>query len=167
MQKQVDYSDAMKTKYPEPVIILTAKDKKGKPNPMAVGWAMPASGSPPMLAVAIVPKRYTAQAINHSKCFTVTFPAENMADETLYFGTHSGHDIDKLKEVELKTQPASEIDSIIFSDAAANFECTLHDQFNVGDHIVFVGKVVAAHINTENKKRLYTIASGGKLGGIS
>ena len=166
MQKSVDYSDAMKTKYPEPVVIVTAKDKNQKPNPMAVGWAMPASGSPPMFAVAIVPKRYTAQAINHSKCFTVTFPTEDMAGETLFFGTHSGHDLDKLKEVKLKTEPASKIDSVIFSDAVANFECTLHDQFTAGDHIVFVGKVVAAHKNTENTKRLYTLASGGKLGGI-
>ena len=33
MQKPVSFDKAVKTKYPEQVAIVIAKDKKGKPNP--------------------------------------------------------------------------------------------------------------------------------------
>lgn len=33
MQKQVKFEQAVKTKYPELVVIVIAKDKNGKPNP--------------------------------------------------------------------------------------------------------------------------------------
>jgi flavin reductase (DIM6/NTAB) family NADH-FMN oxidoreductase RutF len=35
-----------------------------------------------------------------------------------------------------------------------------------GDHIIYIGRVVAAHVNTEPKKRLYTVAPGHKLGQV-
>ena len=45
MQKQVEYSDAIKTKYPEQVVIAIAKDAAGKANPVTLGWTMIVSGS--------------------------------------------------------------------------------------------------------------------------
>lgn len=167
MQTQVEYTKATKTKYPETVTIAIAKDANGKANPMTLGWAMFASGSPAMMAVAIAPKRYTAEAIRHSKCFTLAWPSAEMADDTLFFGTKSGRDIDKLAETGTKTQPANQIDCVLLSDAVANFECTLESETVAGDHIIFLGTVVASHVNTENKKRLCTVAPGWKLGSPS
>ena len=53
MQKQVEYSDAIKTKYPEQLVIAIAKDRQGKANPVTLGWTMYASGNPPMMAIAV------------------------------------------------------------------------------------------------------------------
>lgn len=167
MQTKTEYTKATKTKYPETITVVIAKDKNAKPNPMTVGWAMFASGTPPMMAIAISPKRYTAEAIRHSKCFTLAWPSAEMADDTLFFGTKSGRDIDKLAEAGTKTQPADKIDSVLLSDAVANFECELESETVAGDHIIFIGKVLASHINTETKKRLCTIAPGWKLGAPS
>lgn len=166
MQKQVDYTEAIKTKYPEQVVIVTARDADKKPNPCTVGWAMPASGSPAMLAVALHPKRYTTDCIRQGKCFTVTFPAADMDKITMLFGTKSGKDTDKFEDAGCKIEDAKEIDSVLLTDAIANFECTLEKELETGDHIIFVGKVVAAHMNTEKNKRLYTVAAGGKLGAL-
>ncbi|GAH37963.1 unnamed protein product, partial [marine sediment metagenome] len=85
----------------------------------------------------------------------------------LFFGSKTGRDFDKLANSDCKTEPAKEIDSLLLTDAVANFECTLESQTVAGDHIIFVGKVVAAHTNTEPKRRLYSIASGHKLGPAS
>ena len=166
MQKQTEYEQAIKTKYPEPAVLVIAKDSNGKANPMTVGWFSVVSGSPPMFSVAIVPKRHTAGAIQYSKCFTVVFPTCDMGAEALYFGTKSGRDVDKLEVTKVKTEPAKEIDSVILTDAEANFECVLENEFVTGDHVLFVGKVVASHMNTESKGRLYTVAPKGKLGGV-
>jgi len=167
MQKQVEYSDAIKTKYPEQVVIAIAKDRNGKANPVTLGWTMIASGDPPMLAIAVAKKHYSIEAITHSECFTVAFPSTEMADAALFFGSKSGRQVDKFAEFECETEKAKEIDSLLLADAVANFECTLDSQVPAGDHIIFVGTVVCSHMNAESKKRLYTVGPGHKLGPAS
>ena len=167
MQKRVEYSDAVKTKYPEQVVIAIAKDRQGKANPVTLGWTMYASGNPPMMAIAVAKKHYSIEAITHSECFTIAFPSSDMADAALFFGSKSGREIDKFAEFECETEPAKEIDSVLLTDAVANFECMLDSQVPVGDHIIFVGTVVSSHMNTEPKKRLYTTGPGHKLGSVS
>ena len=166
MQKKADYSTAIKKKYPEQIVIAIAKDKNGKANPVTIGWSMIASGEPPMLAIALTPKRYSTAAIRHSKCFTVAYPSQEMSKETLFFGTHSGENTDKFAETGCKISRAEKIDSVIIDDAVANFECILENELATGDHIIFVGKVVACHVNSEDKKRLYTIGPNHELGGV-
>jgi len=167
MQKQVDYAEAISTKYPEQVVIAIAKGAAGRANPITLGWTMIASGRPPMMAIAVATGHYSVQAIRHSKSFTIAYPSADMADAALFFGSRSGRDTDKFKEFDCKNEPAKKIDSVLLTDAVANFECTLESETLAGDHIIFVGKIVASHINAEPKKRLYTIGSGHKLGGVS
>ncbi|MCH7557458.1 MAG: flavin reductase family protein [Planctomycetes bacterium] len=167
MQKQTEYSDAVRTKYPEQVVIAIAKDKAGRANPITLGWTMIVSGNPPMMAIAVAKKHYSIEAITHSKSFTIAFPSSDMADAALFFGSKSGRNTDKFAEFDCKTEPAKSIDSVLLSDAVANFECTLESQIPAGDHIIFVGKVVSSHINIEPKKRLYTTGPGHKLGSPS
>jgi len=166
MQKQVDYEQAIRTKYPEQVVIAIAKDKDGKANPITLGWTMIASGEPAMMAIAVAKTHYSIETIRHSRCFTVAFPSSEMAEAALFFGSRSGRDCDKFAEFDCKTEPAKVIDSVILSDAVANFECTLESETEAGDHIIFVGKVVCSHINTQPKKRLYTVGPGHKLGSV-
>jgi flavin reductase (DIM6/NTAB) family NADH-FMN oxidoreductase RutF len=167
MQKKVKYEQAIKTKYPEQVVIAIAKDRGGKANPITLGWTMIASGEPPMMAIAVAKTHYSIETITHSECFTIAFPSSEMAEAALFFGSKSGRNIDKFAEFKCKTEPAKEIDSVLLSDAVANFECTLESQMVAGDHVIFVGKVVASHTNTEPKKRLYTVGTGHKLGSAS
>ena len=167
MQKQAEYAEAVGTKYPEQVVIAVAKDKDGKANPVTLGWTMIVSGKPPMMAIAVASRHYSIETIRHSKCFCLAFPSSEMADTALFFGSRTGRDIDKLADFDCKTEPAKAIDSVLLSDAVANFECELETETVAGDHIIFVGRVVSSHINTEPKKRLYTIAPGHKLGSVS
>ena len=167
MQKQTEYEQAIKTKYPEQIVIAIAKDKNGKANPVTLGWTMIASGKPPMMAIAVASKHYSITAIRHSKCFTVSFPSSQMADEALFFGSRSGRDTDKFAESNCQTIPAANIDSLLLADAAANFECTLQSETIAGDHIIFVGQITASHINTKPKKRLYSTAPAHQLGPAS
>ncbi len=167
MQKQAEYQDAVKTKYPEQVVIAIARDKAGRANPITLGWTMIVSGKPAMMAIAVASTHYSIETIRHSKCFTIAFPSSDMADAALFFGSKSGRDTDKFAEFDCKTEHAKSIDSLLLSDAVANFECTLESQMPAGDHIIFVGKIVCSHINTEPKKRLYTVGPGHKLGSVS
>ena len=167
MQKQAEFPEAIKTKYPEQVVIAIARDKNGKANPITLGWTMIVSGKPPMMAIAVASTHYSIETIRHSKSFCLAFPSSDMSETALFFGSKSGRDIDKFAEFDCKTEPAKVIDSVLLSDAVANFECTLESETIAGDHIIFVGKVVCSHINTDSKKRLYTVGPGHKLGSVS
>lgn len=166
MQKQAQYSEAMSRKYPEQVVIVIAKDEAGRANPVTLGRMMTASGKPAMLAIAVAVGHYSTACIRHSRCFSLAFPLAEQADAALFFGSHSGRDTDKFAEFGCATEPAEEIDSVLLSDAVANFECELESETVAGDHIIFVGRVVCSHVNTEAKKRLYTIGPGHELGGV-
>lgn len=167
MQKQVPYVEAKVTKYPEQLAIVLAKDREGKVNPIPVGWIMAASSEPPMLAIAIGKTRYSAETITHSRCFTVAYPSEAMQPLVRAFGSESGRDVDKLEKVECPTQPAQEIDSLLLTDAVANFECELESYMPAGDHLIFVGRVVASHVTDLPLDRLFTVGPDHELGGVS
>ncbi|MGA1980319.1 MAG: flavin reductase family protein [Sedimentisphaerales bacterium] len=167
MQKQVEYEKALKTKYPEQVVIAIAKDKNGRANPVTLGWTMIVSGEPPMMAIAVYKGHYSIKTVRHSKCFTICYPSAKMADAALFFGSRSGRNTDKFAEFTCKTSPARKIDSLLLTDAVANFECRLVSETKAGDHIIFVGQVVCSHVNTKCKKRLYSLGSGHNLGPVS
>ena len=167
MQKQVDFAEAVKTKYPEQTIIAIARDSAGKANPITLGWTMFVSGNPPMMAIAVAKGHYSVKAIEHSRCFTIAYPSGEMANDPLFFGSRSGRDTDKFAQSKCGTQPAKEIDSLLLTDAVANFECVLEFQMPAGDHVIYVGKVVVAHVNTQPGKRLYTVAPGHKMSAVA
>jgi len=161
-QKQVEYGEAVRKKYPEQCIVAIAKDKNGKANPITMGWTMITSDSPPMMAVSMSAGSYTVEAVS----FTITYPSAEQADAVLFFGTHSGRNTDKFKEFPTAIEPAKQIDSVLLTDAVANFECQLESEFTTGDHFIFVGRLVASHVNVMPKKRLFILGPGRKLGPV-
>jgi len=166
MQTETTYAEACRTKYPEQVAVAIAKDPQGKFNPITLGWAMPTSGSPPMWAISVGKTRYSLEAIRSAGEFVLAFPSERQEKEALLFGTRSGRDTDKLAEAGAATRPASEIDAVLLDDAVANLECRLVGELESGDHVIFVGRVVCAHVSTDPLNRLYTIGPGYQMGGL-
>lgn len=167
MQVEKPYAEAVARKYPEQVVIAIAKDGAGKYNPITLGWTMICSGQPPMMAISVAYTRHSLEAIRQSKEFVIAFPSSDQAEDALFFGTKSGRDMDKLAERKTATQPAAKIDCVLLSDAAANFECVLEGELGTGDHAVFAGRVVAAHVNKDPAvRRLYTTGKGYEMSGV-
>jgi flavin reductase (DIM6/NTAB) family NADH-FMN oxidoreductase RutF len=167
MQKQVKYSEAIVTKYPEQVVVAITKEKDGKYNPITLGWMMNTSIKPPMMAISVGLTRHSCEVIRKAKEFVVAFPSEEQAKESVFYGTKSGRDMDKITTFGGQTEPARKIDCVLLSDAVANFECRLASELVTGDHVIFAGEVVAAHINTQAKKRVYAKGPGYEMGGVS
>ena len=166
MQEPAKYADAIVNKYPEQIVIAIAADSKGNHNPITLGWTMIVSGSPPMMAIAVGKPRWSMEAIRSAGEFVIAFPSEAQQEETMLFGTKSGRDVAKLAASGAATIPAAEIDSVLLADAVANFECKLAGEMAAGDHVIFVGEVVASHVNPDRPNRLYTVGPGYKLAGL-
>ena len=166
MQKKVSFGEANRLKYPEQVVIAIARDAGGKCNPITLGWAMQTSISPPMMAISIGLPRYSHDVFRQAGQFVIAMPSEHQEDETLFYGTRSGRDCDKLALARSATQPAAKIDCVLLSDAVANFECELVSELDTGDHVIFVGEVVCSHVNEGPRERLYILGPGHTLGGL-
>jgi flavin reductase (DIM6/NTAB) family NADH-FMN oxidoreductase RutF len=167
MQKLIEYSEAIKTKYPEQVVIVISKDQNGKYNTATVGWAMPVSFEPPMWAIALAESHYTTDVIRFSRSFCLSFPSEDMTDAALFYGSRSGREIDKFAEFPSETEPARHIDSLLLTESVANFECLLESELAAGDHVLFVARIIASYINTQPRRRLYTTGPGHRMGAVS
>lgn len=154
MMRQVDASEALKHKYPEWIDLVVSRGADGQVNVMPVGWSMIASGSPPMYAVAINARHHTTQLIRETREFVVAAPPASMGAATLYCGTHSGRDGDKIGPSGLQLVSATSVQVPLLEGVVYNLECVLHTEVETGDHVLFVGQVVAAHLDKDAGYRL-------------
>lgn len=165
MQTTVSFEKAHNREYPVPVAIAIAKESEGKYNPITLGWITVTSVCPRMYSIAISKANYSLEVIRSAKEFVLAFPSASMAEEALLFGTCSGRDTDKFSKVNIATEPARNIDSLLLTDAVSNYECKLISEHSSGDHVILVGEVVAAYMNADPVvERLYIIGSGFKMG---
>ncbi len=168
MQQETPFKKAVIRKYPEQLVIALAKEASGKVNPITIGWTMLTSHEPPMMAISVGTQRYSLEVIRGAGEFVISFPSEFQHDAAYLFGTKSGRDgFDKLAAAGIATVPATKIDCLMLDEAVANFECRLASEHITGDHVVFVGEVLASHVNPDMEDRLYTVASGFRMRGIS
>jgi flavin reductase (DIM6/NTAB) family NADH-FMN oxidoreductase RutF len=166
MQKPVAYSKAFAVRPPREVVIGIAKDVQGKYNPITLGMFTHVGIKPPVLAVSIAKQQYSLRAFRLAKEFVIALPGASQAEETMLYGTRSGRDCDKLALAGAETQPASQIDCVLLTGAAANYECRLIAETAVGGHVVLFGEVVAAHVADPPVRRLYILGPGHRMGAL-
>jgi flavin reductase (DIM6/NTAB) family NADH-FMN oxidoreductase RutF len=163
--KKTTYSQAIKSKYPEPVALAVSTDKKnGRANIITLGWSMCTSFEPPMLAISVGHTRYSHKTIRECGEFVLAFPSEDQAEAALLCGTCSGEDRDKFRDSGLQAIPASRVGPPLVAGACANFECKVIGSCESGDHTVFVGEVLASHVSERRKARLYSMSDGSLQG---
>lgn len=158
--REVEWSEAIKRKYPEPVVLVVSCDTKGKPNVMPAGWSMVASGEPPMLAVSIAHKNYTHKLIEETGEFVLCFPSEEMKGLIEYSGSCSGRDVDKFAEYNIEVISSKHVKPPLIKNSAACFECKVRGKLVAGDHTIFAGEILASYISDENRNRLYNFGNG-------
>ncbi|MGQ9460147.1 MAG: flavin reductase family protein [Candidatus Bathyarchaeaceae archaeon] len=142
---EVDLSSAYRLLHPRLVVLVSCVDEAGKANVITLAWSMPVSINPPIVAISIAPKRYSHQLIQKTGEFVVNIPTMNIVRETLFCGRRSGKTYDKFKETGLTPLPAKMVQPPIIKECVAHLECKLHQQITVGDHTLFIGRVLTAY----------------------
>ena len=136
---------------PETCVFVISTDKTGKPGGMIAGWNMRCSSNPPLLAVSLSKKGFTHTLIQQTKEFTIAVPNKQLQKHLELFGSTHGNQTDKFKETGIQTQKAQHIQPPLLKDATINFECKLEKEVDSGDHIIFIGRILASYINEEKK----------------
>lgn len=144
---------------PQRIVLAVSCDADGKPNIIPLGWKMQTSFEPPMLAISVGHTRYSHRLIREGGEFVLAWPSEDMAAAVLFCGTRSGRKVDKFKEAGLTAVPASKVRPPLIGECVANMECVLAGALETGDHTIFVGEVVAAHVADAPKRLLISIGT--------
>jgi flavin reductase (DIM6/NTAB) family NADH-FMN oxidoreductase RutF len=94
--RQVSISEAFKRKYPEQIALAVSVDEAGRADVITLGWVMPTSNEPPMVAISVGHTRHSHELIGKSGEFILVFPSVAQAEACLICGTRSGRDTDKI-----------------------------------------------------------------------
>jgi flavin reductase (DIM6/NTAB) family NADH-FMN oxidoreductase RutF len=135
--------------FPVPVVLVTCVDDTGKANIITLAWAGNVCSDPPQIGISIRPSRHSHGLIAVSKEFVVNIPSAEIVKETDYCGTVSGRDADKFAETGFTALPASEVRAPLIKECPVNIECRVKEVVSLGTHDLFIGEVLAVHIDEE------------------
>jgi flavin reductase (DIM6/NTAB) family NADH-FMN oxidoreductase RutF len=128
--------------FAEAVAIVTVK-KGDSLNAMTAAWTVPVSHRPTLVVVHIAPQRHTHDLVMESKEFGLSILADDQMELAQHAGTASGRRMDKFASGLLRSKPATVIDTPVLEGCAVTMECKLEKAISMGDHTIFVGRVVA------------------------
>jgi flavin reductase (DIM6/NTAB) family NADH-FMN oxidoreductase RutF len=157
MRRNLEPLDALRLLGGGPVALVTTR-WRDQTDVMPAIWAAPVSRVPPLIAVAVHPSRHSHDLIRFAEEFALNIPGRDLLNHAHYFGVVSGRDVGKLELAKLPTFKAEKVEAPLIDGCLAHIECGLEDAFRLGDHTLFVGRVVAVQAEREAFEETWTLA---------
>jgi flavin reductase (DIM6/NTAB) family NADH-FMN oxidoreductase RutF len=127
---------------PAPAWVIGSYDADGKPNMMTASWVGICCSDPASVTVSLRESRYSFMNIMGSRAFTVNIPSREFAEETAFFGTVSGRDVDKLAATGLTAVKGEHVNAPYIEEFPLVVECRVSTMVPVGSHTMFIGEIV-------------------------
>lgn len=137
---------------PLPVVLVTMRSKEKEnvsDNIIPISWTGIVEHAPHMLNINISRGKYSAKVIKKSKEFAVCIPGTEYIEQVDICGTTHGDRIDKFELTGFEKFEATEIDAPLIKQCPLNMECILEDVISFKSHDMFIGKIVATHIDED------------------
>jgi len=162
--KEATTAEALAAKYPEQVTVVVTLDAEETANVVPLCWVTQVSSEPLRFAVAIHKRGYSHGLLLERGEFVLAYPHKAQAEAVMFCGTRSGRKVNKETESGLSFTPASKVAPPLVEGCLTNLECRLVSHHDVGDHFLFVGEVVVAHVSEGSSEGLEGIYyQGGAL----
>lgn len=126
-----------------PVVLVTSA-WKDKQNIATIAWCTPLSSEPVLIGIAVYKNHLTRKLISKGKEFAINIPSAELVEKVVNCGSVHGFQVDKFKKFKLTPFSSSIIKPPLIAECFAHLECKLEKEVKVGDHFLFVGKVVGA-----------------------
>ena len=134
--------------YPTPAALITSVAADGRANIITLGEVYNLSlGSPTVVGISIRKATYSHGLISGSGEYVVNMPTTQIMEEVDRCGTVSGRKVDKFCEFGLTPVPATVVKPPLIAECPVNLECRVMGIEEIGDHDMFKGEVVAAHVD--------------------
>ncbi len=102
------------------------------------------SFKPALVGIGVAPARFSYGLLQKSKDFAVNIPTKPLLKAVELCGSKSGRRVDKFQVAGLTKEKATRISSPLIAECPVNLECIKVKEVETGDHVWFVGEVVAA-----------------------
>jgi flavin reductase (DIM6/NTAB) family NADH-FMN oxidoreductase RutF len=132
-----------------PVVLISCQDEGVKPNIITLAWVGVANSDPPMISIAIRPERHSYAIIKRTGEFVANLPTTAILKEMDFCGVVSGSKLDKFSTTRLTPLAAEKVKAPLIKECPVNLECRVKQVIPLGSHDLFLGEVVAAHVDTE------------------
>lgn len=136
--------------------LLAAGDfASGAYNLMTVGWGgLGRMWARPMALITVRPSRYTYTFLQKQRDFTLSHFPSSFADALSYCGSHSGRDVDKVKETGLTPIASQRVTAPGFEQAELILECRV-SYFSDFDPGHFLADYIEGHYAKKDYHRLF------------
>jgi flavin reductase (DIM6/NTAB) family NADH-FMN oxidoreductase RutF len=152
--------DAALRHIPYGVHVVTTRAPQGD-HGLTASWVMQVSKDPPMIAVALQKDSRSAGAVAAAGAFALNILSVDGAALAEKFFT-------PVHRFDAPPRPAVSRGALqmpLLGEAIGWLECQLRNQVEVGDHILFIGEVVAGDLKSDTMP-LTTITAGLGYGGV-
>ena len=149
---ETDITEVLK-KIPYPVSVVTV-GTGGAENGLAISWMSQVSFDPPLIMFAIDKNHYSNLPLG-SKGFVVNLLKSDQNNVAGHFAGQSMEGENKIDK--FPTRPAGS-GSPILTEALAFLDCEVEKTIEVGDHTLYIGKIVDAGVLNDGQP--LTSASG-------
>jgi len=137
------------TLFPVPAVAVTSIGKTGAPNVMAIAWAGTVCSDPPMVSISVRPSRHSNGLIKETGQFVINIPRSDQVRQLDLCGSISGRDADKFELSGFTPTPASKVMPPLIAQCPVNIECEVRQVIPLGAHDMFIGEIVAVHMDEE------------------
>ncbi len=133
-------------KLPIRPVYLVSCEHSGKKNIISIGMFAYFSGKPTLVGVGIAPSRFSYGLIQKSEAYVVNIVDDKLIEAVKICGENSGRDVDKFELAKLTAVPASRVSAPLIEESPLSIECKVVQAIEVGDHVWFIGEVLAIHV---------------------
>jgi len=138
--------------FPTPVVLVTCVNEGGKPNIITLAWVGVINSDPPMVGISIRPERYSHACVRKAKEFVVNIPTEEIVRKVDACGVLSGKETDKFAAMGWKPVPAEKVKPPLIAECPVQLECQVKQIIPLGSHDLFLGQIVALHVEEDIQK---------------
>jgi flavin reductase (DIM6/NTAB) family NADH-FMN oxidoreductase RutF len=150
MKKEIPLRDGMRQLPIRPVYLVSLQNN-GKKNIISIGMFAFFSGKPTLVGVGIAPSRYSFELVRQSGEFVVNVVDEKLMDAVHVCGENSGREVDKFELAKLTPVEGVKVKAPLIEESPVSIECKVVKEIEVGDHVWFIGEVLAAHVREDYK----------------
>jgi len=127
---------------PRPTVCVSTVDSEGNSNIAPYSFVSPLSFDPPLIGVAAAPTRDTTANFRETGDFVVVPVTEDWAEKGVKTEVSLPKEESEFDAIGLTEKESKKVDSPSVKEAPINIECEFHEEIEVGDHVLLVGRVV-------------------------
>ena len=131
---------------PVPAVLVTAGTMQAS-DVTTLAWVGTLCSDPPMIGVGVRPTRWLHHLIVEGEDFAVNVCDVAHVRQLDLCGMVSGRDTDKWALTQLTREPGTATAVPLVAECPLNIECVVRQTLHLGSHDLFIGEVVAVHVD--------------------